>query len=57
VFTTNASWAFDRLPRTGDELVIKVEAGSGDAAGSSRPLSPRGRGARRDGADAGAGPA
>jgi hypothetical protein len=57
VFTTNASWAFDRLPRAGDELVINVEARSGHAARQLAPPGPRGRGARCDGADAGAGPA
>lgn len=37
VFTTDATWVFDRLPRTGNELVLDVAAGTGHAA---RQLAP-----------------
>jgi ubiquinone/menaquinone biosynthesis C-methylase UbiE len=37
VFTADARWAFDALPRSGDELVLDVAAGTGHAA---RQLAP-----------------
>ncbi|MGI8714074.1 MAG: class I SAM-dependent methyltransferase [Solirubrobacteraceae bacterium] len=37
VFTSDASWVFDHLPRAGDELAIDVAAGTGHAA---RQLAP-----------------
>lgn len=37
VFTADARWAFDALPRHGDELVLDAAAGTGHAA---RQLAP-----------------
>ena len=47
LFTTDSEWLFERLPLTGDDLVLDVAAGTGHVARRLAPQRPHGRRARR----------